>query len=83
MKLLLLLTILVNTFLPWGIATDLTFPGMIISFAWYLVKIGFFAFAIVILELSFSKLRLFRIPNLLGTSFVLSVLAIISFYVVS
>jgi len=83
MKLLLLLTILVNTFLPWGIATDLTFPGLIISFALYLVKIGFFAFAIVILESSFAKVRLFRIPNLLGTSFILSVLAIISFYVVS
>ena len=83
MKLLLLLTILVNTFLPWGIATDLTFPGLIISFALYLVKIGFFAFAIVILESSFAKVRLFRIPNLLGTSFILSLLAIISFYVVS
>ena len=83
MKLLLLLTILVNTFLPWGIATDLTFPGLIISFALYLVKIGFFAFAIAILESSFAKVRLFRIPNLLGTSFILSVLAIISFYVVS
>ncbi|MCR4321901.1 MAG: respiratory chain complex I subunit 1 family protein [Candidatus Brocadiaceae bacterium] len=83
MKLLLLLTILVNTFLPWGIATDLTFPNLIISFVLYLVKIGFFAFAIVILESSLAKVRLFRIPNLLGTSFILSLLAIISFYVVS
>jgi len=83
MKLLLLLTILVNTFLPWGIATGFTFPGLIISFALYLVKIGFFAFAIVILESSLAKVRLFRIPNLLGTSFILSLLAIISFYVVS
>lgn len=83
MKLLLLLTILVNTFLPWGIATDLTFPDLIISFALYLVKIGFFAFAIVMLESSLAKVRLFRIPNLLGTSFILSLLAIISFYVVS
>ena len=83
MKLLLLLTILVNTFLPWGIATGFTFPGLIISFALYLVKIGFFALAIVILESSLAKVRLFRIPNLLGTSFILSLLAIISFYVVS
>src|SRR3989337_2065171 len=83
MKLLLLLTILLNTFLPWGIATDLTFPALLISFALYLVKIGFFALAIVILESSLAKVRLFRIPNLLGTSFILSLLAIISFYVVS
>ena len=83
MKLLLLLTILVNTFFPWGITTGFSFPGLIISFALYLVKIGFFALAIVILESSLAKVRLFRIPNLLGTSFILSLLAIISFYVVS
>jgi len=82
MKLLLLLTILVNIFFPWGIAGGLTFPGLIIAFALYVVKIGFFAFLIVIVEMSFAKLRLFRIPNLLGTAFILSVLAIISLYVV-
>src|SRR3990170_5729190 len=83
MKLLLLLTIFVNTFFPLGITTGFSFPGLIISFALYLVKIGFFALAIVILESSLAKVRLFRIPNLLGTSFILSLLAIISFYVVS
>ena len=41
---LLILTILVNTFLPWGAASGLTFSGLIISFALYVVKIGFFAF---------------------------------------
>ena len=82
MKLLILLTILINTFLPWGVASGLTFTGLIISFALYVVKIGFFAFLIAILESSFAKLRLFRIPNLLGTAFILSILAIISLYVV-
>src|SRR3989339_477771 len=82
MKLLLLLTILGNTFLPWGITTGFSFPGLIISFALYLVKIGFFALAIVILESSLANVRLFRIPNLLGTALILSILAIISLYVV-
>ena len=82
MKLLLLLTIIVNIFLPWGIADGLTFSGLIIAFAFYVVKIGFFAFLIVVVEMSFAKIRLFRIPNLLGTAFILSVLAIISLYVV-
>ena len=83
MKLLILLTILVNTFLPWGVASGLTFPGLIISFAFYVVKIGFFAFLIAIVESSFAKVRLFRIPNLLGASFILAVLAIITHYIVS
>ena len=82
MKLLLLLTILVNIFFPWGIADGLTFSGLIIAFALYVVKIGFFAFLIVIVEMSFAKLRIFRIPNLLGTAFILSILAVISLYVV-
>jgi formate hydrogenlyase subunit 4 len=60
----------------------MTFPAMLISFALYVVKIGFFAFLIVILEMSFAKLRIFRVPNLLGTALVLSILAIISLYVV-
>lgn len=82
MKILILLTILVNTFLPWGIAGEMTFPAMLISFALYVVKIGFFAFLIVIIEMSFAKLRIFRVPNLLGTALILSILAIISLYVV-
>ncbi len=82
MKLLLLLTILINIFFPWGIADGLTFSGLIIAFALYVVKIGFFAFLIVIVEMSFAKIRLFRIPNLLGTAFILSILAVISLYVV-
>lgn len=83
MKLLVLLTILVNTFLPWGIASGLTFLGLIVSFAFYVVKIGFFSFLIAIAESSFAKVRLFRIPNMLGTSFILGVLAIITHYIVS
>lgn len=82
MKLLILLTILVNIFLPWGISPDLAFPAMLVSFALYVVKIGFFAFLIVILEMSFAKLRIFRVPNLLGTALILSILAVISLYVV-
>lgn len=82
MKMLLLLTILVNTFLPWGIASGMTFPSMLVSFALYVVKIGFFAFLIAVLEMSFAKLRIFRVPDLLGTAFILSILAIISLYVV-
>ncbi|MFN3532168.1 MAG: respiratory chain complex I subunit 1 family protein [Candidatus Brocadia sp.] len=83
MKLLVLLTILVDTFLPWGIASGLTFPGLIVSFAFYVVKIGFFSLLIAIVESSFAKVRLFRIPNMLGTSFILGVLAIITHYIVS
>ena len=82
MKLLLLLTILVNIFTPWGIAGGLSVCGLLIACALYVVKIGFFAFLIVVVEMSFAKIRLFRIPNLLGTAFILSLLAIISLYVV-
>lgn len=82
MKLLVLLTILVNIFFPWGIAAGLSLSGLIIACALYVVKIGFFAFIIVIVEMSFAKIRLFRIPNLLGTAFILSLLSIISLYVV-
>lgn len=83
MKLLLLLTILLNAAFPWCMAVECTFSGLFISCGIYLIKIGFFAFLIAILESSFAKLRLFRIPNLLGTAFILAILSIISHYVVS
>lgn len=82
MKLLLLLTILLNAMFPWYMARECALSELFIACVVYVIKIGFFAFLIAILESSFAKLRLFRIPNLLGTAFILAILAIISYYVV-
>jgi formate hydrogenlyase subunit 4 len=80
-KLLLYLVIMANVFLPWGIATDLTLLGLATGTAAILLKLLVFSLAIALVESSMAKLRLFRLPNLLTVSFSLSLLAVISYYI--
>ncbi|TFG56364.1 MAG: formate hydrogenlyase [Methanomassiliicoccus sp.] len=80
-KLLLYLVIMANTFLPWGIATEVTPMALIIGIFAVILKITLFSLAIAIIESSMAKMRLFRLPNLLTVSFSLSLLAVMSFYI--
>lgn len=72
-----LLSLLANLFLPFGIAG----PGgslldMAIGLVAISVKVGVFGAAIASAEVFIAKLRLFRVPELLAGSFVISVLAV-------
>jgi formate hydrogenlyase subunit 4 len=78
LKLFVFLSLLANLFFPWGIATVRT-PG---ALAWaavaLLLKLLFLAVILAVTETRVAKLRLFRVPELLTTSFVLALLAITS-----
>ena len=80
-RLVLYFTILSNVFFPWGIANDLSVWSIGGGLIAILVKILFLALIIAIIESSISKLRLFRLPNLLTVSFTLALLAVMSFYI--
>jgi formate hydrogenlyase subunit 4 len=80
-KLVLFLAVLANVFLPWGIATDTMPASIAIGVIVFIVKIGVLSAVIALIESSFSKMRLFRVPNLLTVSFTLALLAVISFYI--
>nr|MBI3612421.1 NADH-quinone oxidoreductase subunit H [Nitrospirota bacterium] len=79
-KLLVLLTLIVNVFAPWGIATSPTPAAMGIGLAVYLVKVSGLAVLIGVIESMFAKLRLFRVPELLGVAFILALLGLVFFY---
>jgi len=79
-KLLVLLTLIVNVFAPWGIATGQTPAAMGIGLAVYLVKVSGLAVLIGVIESMFAKLRLFRVPELLGVAFILALLGLVFFY---
>jgi formate hydrogenlyase subunit 4 len=81
MRLVLYFTILSNVFFPWGIANDLSFISMGAGLVAILIKVLFLALIIALVESSISKLRLFRLPNLLTGSFTLALLAVMSFYI--
>lgn len=77
-KQLVLMTLVVNTFFPFGLSPDWTARGFAIGLVFYLAKMLVLACLIVLVETSNAKLRLFRVPELLMVSFILGALALIS-----
>jgi formate hydrogenlyase subunit 4 len=77
-KQLVLMTLLVNIFFPVGMATDTTPAALAIGALVYAGKLMLIAAAVVVVETTNAKLRLFRVPDLLGAAFVLGTLALLS-----
>jgi formate hydrogenlyase subunit 4 len=81
MKQYLLYVVFLNVLVvPWGLAAHDSAGGVVLAMALLLVKMLALGLVIVVIESSFAKLRLFRIPDFMGAGFVLSVLAILVFY---
>ena len=81
LRLMLFSVILGSLFFPWGIATDYSPIDLILGFVFSLAKVLTVFVAIAVIESVLSKYRLFRLPNLLTVSFTLSLLAMISLYI--
>ena len=81
MRLTIFMAMMGSLFLPWGIAYDLEPASLLLSLAISLVKMLFMAFVLALAESILCKTRLFKTPNLLTLSFMLSLLAMISLYI--
>jgi formate hydrogenlyase subunit 4 len=81
LKLLVFLTLIVNVFAPWGIATSLEPAALGLGLLAYVVKLSALAVVIGLIESMFAKLRLFRVTDLLGVAFILALLGLVFFYV--
>jgi formate hydrogenlyase subunit 4/hydrogenase-4 membrane subunit HyfE len=80
MKQLILFVILGNVFLvPWGLAADARLDHVLIAIGFLLAKALGIGAVIVVIECSFAKLRLYKIPEFTVASFLLAVLAVITF----
>jgi formate hydrogenlyase subunit 4 len=77
-KQLVLMSILVNIFIPVGLAPDAGMISLSLGFGVFLLKIFLISGAVVLVETVNAKLRLFRVPDLLSASFVLAMLALFS-----
>jgi formate hydrogenlyase subunit 4 len=78
LKLTIFFTLLANLFIPWGIATAFTPAALAIALLTLILKFAILGATIAIIETRIAKLRLFRVPELLGMSFVLALLAVTS-----
>jgi len=80
-RLLVFLTLIVNVFAPWGIATTLTPVAFGVGLGVYILKVAGMAVLIGVIESMFAKLRLFRVTDLLGVAFILALLGVLFFYI--
>jgi len=77
-KLMIYFVLISNIFFPWGIATDLAWHSLAISFLLIIIKLAICGVVLAVTEMSTAKLRLFKAPNFLSLAFVLCLLAIFS-----
>ncbi len=77
-KQLVLMTLLVNVFFPFGLAAGTAPAELGLGLLAYLAKLFLLAGIVVLVETTNAKLRLFRVPDLLSAAFVLAALALFS-----
>jgi formate hydrogenlyase subunit 4 len=77
-KQLVLMTLLVNVFFPFGLSASWWLPAVLISLGVFIAKLLLLSAVVVLVETTNAKLRLFRVPELLAVAFVMSALALIS-----
>lgn len=78
LKQLTLVSLLTALFLPWGAARDLTWGAVVFGLATYALKVVAVGLALGLTETLYAKLRIFKVPELVGTAGVLGALAVVA-----
>jgi len=76
-KLTLLMALLINLIVPFGLATTLSAAGLLLALVLFLLKGSILAGVIGLFESSMAKMRFFRLPSLFAMAFFFSTLIII------
>lgn len=79
-KLTIMLSLLASVVLPWGIATTLTVQAVTLGLVVWVAKVLVLAIVIAVIESSMAKMRLLRIPALLGMAWVVAFMALLTQY---
>lgn len=75
-KFLIFLSLGANLFFPWGMSVSVNLADILPALGLFFVKVLILSIFVAVLESSIAKFRFFRLPDLLFTSFILSVIAI-------
>lgn len=76
-KQLLLITVLINLFFPYGIAVNVGYLEVAGALVLYVSKVFIVGLGLAVIETVYAKIRLFLVPNLILASISLAVLALI------
>jgi len=80
-RLTMFMVILSNVFFPWGIALGTGAGELAVGVGSIALKLLALSVSVALVESVMAKMRLFRLPNLLTISFTLSLLAVMSYYI--
>ncbi len=76
-KLFVFISLAVNLFIPWGIATTTGGGTLLIGVAAFAIKALVILLSIIFIESWMPKLRFFRLPDLLFTAVVMAVISVV------
>ena len=79
-KQIILFTLMVNIFVPWGISSSILLSTLAVGFLTFIGKISLFGIFVAFLESSVAKWRLFRIPDLIAIAIATSMIGIVLCY---
>ena len=82
MKIVIFFALLSNMFFPLGMASSMTLSALTIGAGAFFAKIVVLAVVVAVVESTNAKLRLFRVPELLMVAFILSLLALILYFII-
>ena len=82
LKLAVFLALLSNMFFPFGMATSVAPWPLLVGCAAFAAKVIVLAGIVAVVESTNAKLRLFRVPELLMVAFILSLLALILYFII-
>ncbi len=83
LRLTVLLGLIGSLLLPWGMATEPAFSGVLLGLVMLIIKLFSLASILSVTEVFLAKLRLFRVPELLAGSFVVALLAVVASYLMA
>lgn len=75
-KYLIFIALGANLFFPMGISASLSLFSVIPALVIFILKVLAFCFGIAFIESTMAKYRIFRLPDLLFTSFIINIIAI-------
>jgi formate hydrogenlyase subunit 4 len=81
MKLTLFFALGIASFCPWGIAAGGDLASLALALVSLVVKLMVGALVMVLIETGLAKMRIFRLPEYLGSAFLLATLGMIAFFI--
>ena len=81
MKLTLFFALGVAAFCPWGISAGGDIGSLALALGMLTIKLMFGALVMVLIETGLAKMRIFRLPDYLGSAFLLATLGMIVFFI--